>query len=328
MIGKGISIWEQWDAEGSQTYLLTTNRALEALFQVLTPPAVSLYLYLVSCCDREFQGEVRLEQLNNLQGGDTGPLLDCLTETGLLRVLAMDESLSYRVLSNTPEPVKQQPFSELEQEERFLLELLSGRPVSEQELVKGLVMILAPHRLTYNLRSEIEGIMETFSHETIRELIRRVKKATDENQDMKPLPYLRAIVRDWVNAGIHSLEDLQKADKLHRETYELALEFGLQRAREMTPQHKKTLLSWITKRDNGDYGLSVDVAKLAIQEAIRRKRDGRPSLQYIENNFINPWKKARLSSVEEAREYLTSPGKKKEKASDDETWDYEEFLDH
>ncbi len=319
-------------------YLNISCTAIEkGLFSTLPSSVFMLYLILFSRLDEASKGKTTWEEITEMSGlnkADTSQSLIHLAKAGLL---TYDEKKDHIVYAIAPQALpaltaqsRKQNIDVLEQEERFLQELLSGRPVSEQELVKGLVMILAPKKLTPSLRSEIEEIMNIFSPEMVKELIRRIKKAMDDNPHLQPLPYLRAIVKDWLEADLSTRDDLKRADRLYRETYELAQAFGLKGAYKLAPSHKETLLAWITQKDADDFALSVEVAKMAIEEAIRRKRDGRPSLDYIERNFILPWKKARLASPDDVAQFLagnkTRAGKK-EKKETNKDWQYEKFLD-
>ena len=72
----------------------------------------------------------------------------------------------------------------------------------------------------------------------------------------------------------------------------------------MTRTHWRTVYSWINQQSAGDFALSLSIAKFAIQEAIRRKSDGRPSMNYIEGNFIKPFKANQVKTIEEARAIL------------------------
>ncbi len=329
MPGEEIFLFSCFNQKNSDTYIsLSTTALKEGLLAGWTGDQLALFFLLLAHADRELTGRVELEKLQDRMPASACPpreIMAGLEEAGAVIIEGEEIFFSYRLNLQAFNLQSRPATDDLEQEEQFLRELLSGRPVSEQELVKGLVLILAPEKLTGHLREEIEEIMTSFHPEIVRELIRRVKKALEDNPDLKPLPYLRAIVREWVKNGIKGPEDLQNADRLHRETYELAMEFGLSRAWEMSPSHREVLLSWITARDDQDFALSVEVARWAIQEAMRSKRDGRPSLNYIERNFIQPLKKARVSCVNAAREAL----QQKETAPPEEVsgWDFEKYRD-
>ncbi len=329
MPGEEIFLFDFHNQRGTENYIALSSSALKnGLFAGWTGDQLAIFFLLLGHCGSSLSGEINLGKLKDLLPARPEKIekdLSDLQETGVVEFKKTGDLISYQIFLSALDHSYREAPGTLEQEERFLRELLSGRPVSEQELVKGLVMILAPEKLTDRLRSEIEEIMTTFSPETVKELIRRVKKAIEDNPDLKPLPYLRGIVREWHKNGITTYEDLQKADRLHRETYELAMEFGISRAWEMTPSHKEILHSWITSKGSDDHALSVEVARWAIQEAIRSKRDGRPSLNYIDRNFIQLLKKARVSDIEEAREALQQ--KETTPPEDSSGWDYDKFRD-
>ncbi len=329
MPAEEIYLFDLHKQRGSENYIALSSSALKnGLFAGWTGNQLAIFFLLLAHANSSLSGEVKLEKLENLLPDGRKVItkeLPRLEKGGFIEYEETRGTVSFKIFLPALDKNSRGSSGALEQEERFLRELLSGRPVSEQDLVKGLVMILAPEKLTDRLRSEIEEIMATFSPETVKELIRRVKKALEDNPDLKPLPYLRGIVRDWVKNGITSYEDLQRADRLHRETHELAMEFGISRAWEMTPSHKEILLSWITCNDSEDHALSVEVARWAIQEAIRSKRDGRPSLNYIDRNFIQPLKRAKTSDIEEAREAMQQ--KETSPAEDKAGWDYDKYRD-
>jgi len=329
MPGQEIFLFDCHKPKGTENYIALSSSALKSgIFAGWTGDQLAIFFQLLAHAGPSLRGKINIEKLEDLApkgGKSTQNSLSSLEKAGVIKYETSGNFIFFEIFLPSMDPDFQKGAGALEQEERFLRELLSGRPVSEQELVKGLVLILAPEKLTNNLRSEIEEIMGTFSPEIVKELIRRVKKALEDNPDLKPLPYLRGIVREWVKNGISTYEDLQKADRLHRETHELAMEFGISRAWEMTPSHKEVLLSWITCKNSEDHALSVDVARWAIQEAIRSKRDGRPSLNYIDRNFIQPLKKARVSDIDEARDIL----QQKDPAATQEGsgWDYDKFRE-
>jgi hypothetical protein len=87
--------------------------------------------------------------------------------------------------------------------------------------------------------------------------------------------------------------------KLHRETRELAQAYGINSFSSNTAQ-LKTFQSWIT----GEQALSKELALAAIREAVRRKRDGQPSLKYVEDNFINPIKELGINNLGDFKRWL------------------------
>lgn len=326
-----LYIYEQWHQKNSAKFLALSEEYLQnGLLKNLTPIQICLYLLLWTKANKKWRLKINNSELfSAIPSLDSLVIKNTLEELNDLDLLAIEPTpFGYDIQLKTREFAEltaDKSLSSLEQEELFLSELLSGRPVSEQELVKGLVLIVAPHRLNPSLRQEIEDVMHYFSHEIIKELIRRVKKAVEENPDLKPIHYFRSIVKKWVEAEITSYEDLQELDRLHRETTILAAEFGLNRVTELTPTHRKTLSSWITQTNEEDHALSLDVACYAIQKAVKSKKDSRPSLNYVENNYIKPWKKLKVSSIEEVNMLSKS---KKTSTKIEDNWDYEEFLDN
>lgn len=171
--------------------------------------------------------------------------------------------------------------------------------VSRQELVQALSTFIPSREFNNQLRDKIEQLFEDFDLKMIQELVRRVDKwvTNSNNPPEQAFNYLQGIVTDWHKKEINNYEQLKYYDQLHRETRELAYTYGI---KDIKPVHMKTFKRWITE----DFSLSIPVAKFAIEEAIKRKKDGQPSLTYIEKNFVIPWKKARIKTVEEARAYL------------------------
>jgi hypothetical protein len=137
----------------------------------------------------------------------------------------------------------------------------------------------------------------------LKELVRRVDKWLKRQGGSDHLQgayaYLKAIIDNWYQEEITSYEKLQQQDKLHRETKELARAYGIRSFSSNTAQ-LKTFQSWLT----GEQALSKELALAAIREAVRRKRDGQPSLKYVEDNFINPIKELGISNLADFRRWL------------------------
>ena len=157
----------------------------------------------------------------------------------------------------------------------------------------------------YKKEKEIKVLkqwLQDFEQEVLEELIRRVEKWRDNNNQNREqcYHYLKAIINDWYDKEIYTYKKLQHFDRMFRETRELAKIYGIKNWNNVTSVHMNTFKSWLS----GESSLSMEVAKFAIKTAIKRKSDGQPSLKYIEDNFINPWKKASIKTVKEARKYL------------------------
>ena len=193
---------------------------------------------------------------------------------------------------------------------------LSLSEPSRAELFQAILTYIPPEENILALEKTINQWLEDFDTKMIKELIRRVDKWLNKynNPINKAFHYLSGIIDDWYQKGISTYQELQYFDNLFRETRELAELYGLPKWYNVKPVHMETFNRWLKE----DYPLSIDVVKLAIQEAFQRKKDGQPSLQYIEGNFINPWKKNKVRDCNEARKlfqkeipYTGVKGKKK-----------------
>ncbi|MFW6000965.1 MAG: DnaD domain protein [Halanaerobium sp.] len=175
--------------------------------------------------------------------------------------------------------------------------------VSEKEIAAALISFLPPAQRNIHRREEIKGWLDDFELKMLKELVRRVNKWLERQGGGDYLSgsfaYLRAIVESWYQEGITTYEKLQEQDKLHRETRELARAYGINSFSSDTAQ-LKTFQSWIT----GEQALSKELALAAIREAVRRKRDGQPSLKYVEDNFINPIKELGINNLGDFKRWL------------------------
>lgn len=175
---------------------------------------------------------------------------------------------------------------------------------SEKDLVRAISSMIPAQSLTQNFRQEIEYWFKTFEKDVIKELIRRTDETWQRDPDLNCQAYMRKIANEWIADQIFTTNALEKSDKIYRQIQTLLKEFGIDRQKEMTRTHWQTIYNWINHRSPKDFALSLPVAKFAIQEAIRRKSDGRPSMTYIEDNFIKPFKANKVKSIEEARTIL------------------------
>ena len=176
---------------------------------------------------------------------------------------------------------------------------------SRSELFQAILTFVSPEENINVLETTINQWLEDFDSNLIKELIRRVDKWLEKynNPPQKAFRYLNGIIDDWYQKEIDTYQDLKYFDQLYRETRELAQMYGLVEWHNVKPVHMKTFHKWL----NEDFPLSVDVVKLAIKEAFHRKRDGQPSLKYIEDNFIKPWKKKKVRSCQHAANLLKKP---------------------
>jgi len=195
---------------------------------------------------------------------------------------------------------------------------------TENIQLQALKEFLPVDREQKNIIKQYQKWLNDFDAEVIQELIRRIKKWCNSNSGKKKQAYyyMSAIVEDWYKKEIFSYTRLQLFDRLYRESNELAATYGIRDWKNVNPVQMETFQKWLT----GDAALSLRVAKFAIQQAIKRKKDGQPSLKYIEDNFINPWKQASIKNINQAREFLDKNSfkkskKKKEKKPVNQNWE-------
>ena len=152
------------------------------------------------------------------------------------------------------------------------------------------------------ISEEIARWHQDFPPALLEQLLDRVKKWLEHpsNPRERAHYYLRAIISDWYEKEIFSLEALKEYDRIYRETKELAQKYGFKNYQQLNPVQLETLQNWLS----GTRALPVEVAKLAIEKAIKQKSDGRPSLDYIERNYIKPLKDAGVQNTKNARELL------------------------
>jgi DNA replication protein DnaD len=182
--------------------------------------------------------------------------------------------------------------------------ILRQKAFSEEDLVRAITCMIPSQLLTPNFRQEVDYWFNTFDKEVIKELVRRTDEARQRDPELNCQAYIRKIANEWIQNQILNIEDLAASDKLYRETRSLIEEFGIERQKEITRTHWETISRWLHCESATDFALSIEVARFAIQSAIMRKSDGRPSLGYIEDNLIKPFKENKIKTVEEAREFL------------------------
>lgn len=182
-------------------------------------------------------------------------------------------------------------------------QVIKSSTVSREEIAAALISFLPPQQRNIHRREEIKGWLDDFELKMLKELVRRVNKWLERQGGGDYLSgsfaYLRAIIESWYEEEITTYEKLQAQDKLHRETRELAQAYGINSFSSNTAQ-LKTFQSWIT----GSQALSKELALAAIREAVRRKRDGQPSLKYIEDNFVSPIKELGINNLGDFKRWL------------------------
>lgn len=239
-----------------------------------------------------------------------------------------ETSVSIESTSNIIDLEGSSLFNNIELRQSVLANPNAGR----DDLMTALKSFIPPGISRRDINDMLDNWFKDFQLPMIKELIRRVDKWLDKhnNSPEKAFYYLAGIIDDWYSKEIFSYERLKHFDQLYRETKEIAQAYGLKEWQNINPTHQETFKSWLSD----GYPLSLSVIKYAIGEAVRRKKDGRPSIKYIEDNFINPLKKNRVKSVDEARSCINKKSRNTNKKNknkvlssswDELYWDFEDF---
>jgi hypothetical protein len=273
---------------------------------------VKLLLYLLTHRHKENLIKIELPLAAAALGMDLKELKNVLKSLRNKSILSNEEQKNSHLFSYNLE-LKQLFSNNFKEKEHSKTEELSGSElrrqviktniVSEKEIAAALISFLPPAQRNIHRREEIKSWLDDFELKMLKELVRRVNKWLERQGGGDYLSgsfaYLRAIIESWYQEGITTYEKLQEQDKLHRETRELARAYGINSFSSDTAQ-LKTFQSWIT----GEQALSKELALAAIREAVRRKRDGQPSLKYVEDNFINPIKELGINNLGDFKRWL------------------------
>ncbi len=185
----------------------------------------------------------------------------------------------------------------------FRKTIINNSILSEKKLKKALLSYLPSDKNKTIFRKKVNKWLNDFEPELIRELIKRVEKwlsrRCDKDAEEEAFYYLQGIIKDWYKKDIYTKKKLKYFDRLFRETGDLAEAYGINR-HYLKPAQLDTFRRWLTKEP----ALEPEVIKYAIKEAIKRKKDGQPSLKYIEDNFIKPWKRAGINNIAQAKKEL------------------------
>ncbi|AZR74262.1 hypothetical protein BBF96_13140 [Anoxybacter fermentans] len=296
-----------------------TRKAVDAGFLKNLPGSMlSVYIYLLTHIGQDFSLTTTPTKMANYLPHSPIEIeltLKMLETQGYIKLKEnIDTEKSYTItLAKSPAVISNESFSDdldlnfnqkSNSEDDVIKYILKQKAFSEKDLVRAISAMIPIQNLDAEFRNEIDYWFNTFDKEVIKELIRRTDEAKKRDPELNCKAYMQKIANEWIADQIFTLPDLVESDKIYRETRSLIEEFGIEKFNEITRTHLKTIHSWINAESEDDFALSVEVARFAIQEAIRRKSDGRPSLNYIEDNFIKPFKEHKIKTVEEAREFL------------------------
>lgn len=274
---------------------------------------VKLLLYLLTHRQKEKLIKIELPLAAAALGIDIKELKDILKSLSDKSILSNRQQKTSHLLSYQLElkhlfnnKFEEKTDSQAEEElsgAELRRQVIQTNIVSKKEIAAALISFLPPSQRNINRREEIKGWLQDFELKMLKELVRRVNKWLERQGGGDYLngsfAYLRAIIESWYEEDITTYEKLQQQDKLHRETRELAQAYGINSFSSNTAQ-LKTFQSWIT----GEQALSKELALAAIREAVRRKRDGQPSLKYVEDNFINPIKELGINNLGDFKRWL------------------------
>ncbi|MGM0419996.1 MAG: DnaD domain protein [Bacillota bacterium] len=241
--------------------------------------------------------------------------INCLLPGGLEEIIVALNYLKERgiiTLEKLPTGHPLTDFSDIDYEEKFSISLHPAGllPEHQENNIKciksdemlGRILEFFPgqpgSKAKAQAKSEIERWCKDFPDALLNELLNRVHKWLEhpQNPHERAHYYLRAIISDWYEKDIFSLEKLQEYDKLYRETRELAKIYGFKNYHQLSPIQLETLQNWL----NGEQGLSIQLACWAVKKAVKQKRDGRPSLDYIERNYIERLKEDEIKTTAQA----------------------------
>ncbi|SDM04594.1 DnaD domain protein [Halarsenatibacter silvermanii] len=295
---------------GSDTYKIGEEAIKAGFLARFSENSLSIFMYLAAAGAHKNPCTIRREKLCNLLPGDVSDLdsgIEKLEELGAISAeekshprgtllelkLYPEKLMPAETASTNPKRDKGSRSSSEDKIFERLLGYLSGT-IDQPEDVRT-----EPEP---ELVSEVEKWQQDFPSELLKELLNRVEKWTDNpgNPSHRAHYYLRAIVEDWYEKEIFTLEDLQEYDRLYRETRELAMMYGFNSYHELNPIQLETLQGWLS----GSQALSLEAALLAVEKAVKQKSDGRPSLDYIERNYIKPLKEAGARTREKAQKVL------------------------
>lgn len=305
--------------ESQQSIELSKQTIDAGFFKNLPGPMLSVYLYLVTHIGLDYSLSTNPQKIADCLPLSTIEIeiaLKMLETRNFLTITEFNDiekqytisfaSPDQEALLATPTKIIDLKFnqSDFQPKTSIIDYILKQKAFSEEDLVRAISAMIPAQKLNSSFRQEIEYWFKTFDKEVIKELIRRTDEAWQRNHELNCQAYMRKIASDWISEQVFTLTELKESDKLYRETRSLIEEFGIERQNEMTRTHWRTISSWINVSSDDDFALSSEVAKFAVQTAIMQKSDGRPSLTYIENNFIKPLKEHKIKNTKEAQEFL------------------------
>jgi len=299
------------EAESRQLLTLSDSLIEKGFLRQFSGKQTKVLLYLLTHLKEANEIEVELPLAAGALGMEINALrnsLSGLAETGIIQNQNAENENFFRcflsleaVLAKSKEKTPPAESSTAGAEVRE--QLIKSNSASTNEIAAALISFLPPASRNIHRREEIKSWLNDFEPQMLKELVRRVDKWLKRQGGGDHLQgayaYLKAIIDNWYQEEVTTYEKLQEKDRLHRETKELARAYGIRSFSSNTAQ-LKTFQSWLS----GEQALSKELALAAIREAVRRKRDGQPSLKYVEDNFINPIKELGINNLADFRRWL------------------------
>ncbi len=315
-----ISLFQQQkvklvSAQEKQSLEIGKSFVDSGLLKKLPGPSLSIYIYILTHLTKNNVLEININKICSLLPYELMQIkksFDYMDKHDIIDIVKKND-LSYKIIpktnicENNKENdilINRKVFSNFEEKINYRKKIIKKENLSLNELKKAIVSFLADN-IDYRQYNEvIDSWLNDFSKEILQELIRRVdkwlKKQKGKDKENKAFYYLRGIIDDWYQKKIYDIDRLKYFDRLYRETKDLARIYGI-KWRNINPTQLETFRSWLLD----DFALSSSLVQYAIKEAVRRKRDGQPSLNYIENNFIKKLKENKIRSVKEAKKYFS-----------------------
>ena len=296
--------------EEIQTVEIGRMAIKKGILNQLPGSTLPIMLYLLTHCSHENLVKIDIETLTNFIPCSSKKIksgLEKLKKEGIINYIKEDNT-EYSL------NIKIRPDKLLNQSKKCKTnkkENISPKSDSSYQELKNALYHFIPEGKTELLANSIEKWLEDFEERQLIELIRRVNKWKSNNpgSNKKTFYYMQGIIDDWYEKEIFTYERLQHFDRLFRETRELARIYGFNKWKDISPTQMEIFKTWISNKN----ALSFEVTKYAIKQAVKRKKDGQPSLKYIEDNFINPWKKTGIKTVQQAEMMLNKNNKKYKK---------------
>ncbi len=293
--------------EGKVQGITITEEAIKAgLLSKLKGPTLSLYLYLSTLIGCELDGSFLISRAVEALSCSRKDVLRAINELEQMEIISILDLDPTNV--DKPISISLKGKEDAHQKEELEI-LLQQEVVTKEELVKGIVHLYqqsySQREPDADLRQEIEEWFNYFKPQLMKEILRRVHVWQKKQSGGNVFEYLRAILKELRENEVTTRAELKKRDRLYRETLELAKLCGLSAGElKNNSAQKKILESWLTEKHPQDTALELEVAKYAIFEATRRSRSRYPSLKYIEENFITPFKRNGVKNIQQAEDCI------------------------